>query len=261
MQTSLNGIRVLVTRPEDQADKLCHLIENHGGSAIRLPVIEIKASENQQAALAILNKLEDYDIGIFISKNAVDWTMKLLEPRQSALDDLQLIAIGSATAEALTQSTSTARGVITNKGMNSEALLEIDALSARQVNGKNIIIFRGQDGRELLATVLKTRGAHVDYVEVYRRDCPQYDADFIDRVCSPNMPELVVVTSNSGLQNLFALLNPEQRRRLLGKQLIVMGQRMLEFSREFGFITPPIFAEENSDEGILNTIVNWADSR
>lgn len=269
MQTSLNGIRVLVTRPEGQADNLCQLIESHGGTAIRMPVIEIKASENLPAAEKILSQLEDYDIGIFISKNAVDWTLKLLGDKQSALESLQLIAIGSATAQALVDAdkkysssqNSFSRDVITNKGLNSEALLEIGALAARQVNGKKIAIFRGQDGRELLSTVLKTRGAHVDYAEVYRRDCPQYDTDFIHNIWSANPPDVIVVTSNNGLQNLFSLLNPQQCELLRSKQLIVMGQRMLEFSAEFNFITPPILAEENSDEGILNTVVKWADSR
>ena len=53
----------------------------------------------------------------------------------------------------------------------------------------------------------------------------------------------------------------EQRNILLGKQLLVMGERMLDFSNGFGFARPPILAEESSDEGILSTIVKWAASK
>jgi uroporphyrinogen-III synthase len=259
MTTALDGIKVLVTRPEQQAEALCGSIEKLGGTAIRFPVIEVKQSGNQQAAKTILNNINQYDMGIFISRNAVDWTIRLLGDKQSALDDLNLIAIGAATAERLEQATSSR--VITNSGANSEALLEIEALTTEEIRGKKIIIFRGEGGREHLATTLRERGAEVDYAEVYRRDCPEYGKDVISELWTSNTPDAVVVTSNNGLENLFSLLDKEQRNLLINKQLVVMGERMLDFSIEFGFTRPPILAEENSDEGILNAIVKWAASK
>jgi len=255
MDKVLENIRVLVTRPKQQADNLCELIENLGGMAIRFPVIEINKSENQQAAKKILDDIEQYDIGIFISRNAVEWTLKLLEDKTSALESLSLISIGPATTVALKRAISGT--VITNSGTNSESLLENEALSADAVSGKKIIIFRGQGGREHLATTLRQRGAKVDFAEVYRRDCPQYDSDYINKIWTLNFPDVVVVTSNNGLENLFSLVNNEQRNLLLSKQLVVMGRRMLDFSVGFGFAKTPIFTEENDDEGILDLIVKW----
>ena len=256
MDKVLENIKVLVTRPKQQAEKLCELIENLGGTAIRFPVIEINKSENQQVAKNILDDIEQYDIGIFISRNAVEWTLRLLDDKTSALENLSLISIGSATTVALKHALS--RTVITNSGTNSESLLENEALNADAVSGKNIIIFRGQGGRELLATTLRQRGAKVDFAEVYRRDCPQYDSDFINKIWTLNIPDVVIVTSNNGLENLFSLVNNEQRNLLLSKQLVVMGRRMLDFSVEFGFAKTPIFTEESDDEGILKLIVKWA---
>jgi len=256
MTNMLDGVNVLVTRPEQQAEALCEAIENLGGVAIRFPVIEIKQSENQQAVIKILDNISQYDIGIFISRNAVDWTMKLLVGKTSILHKLTLIAIGTSTAETLKQISSTQ--LITNSGANSEALLELVALSAEEIHGKKIIIFRGQGGRGYLATILRKRGAEVDYAEVYRRDCPEYSSDVIDELWTSDSPDIVIVTSNNGLENLFTLLNDEQRNHLLSKQLIVLSKRMLDFSIDFGFSKPPILAEESGDEGILNTIVKWA---
>ena len=132
MIEALDGVKVLVTRPEQQAEALCKSIENLGGTAIRFPLIEIAQSRNQQSAKTILNNISQYDIGIFISRNAVNWTMKMLAektptPKTSILDKLTLIAIGTATAETLEQISSVP--VITNRGANSEALLELEALS------------------------------------------------------------------------------------------------------------------------------------
>ncbi len=256
MDKVLENIRVLVTRPKQQADNLCESIENLGGTAIRFPVIEINKSENQQVAKKILDDLEQYDIGIFISRNAVEWTLKLLDEKKSALESLSLISIGPATTAALKRALSGT--VITNCGTNSESLLENEALGTEAVSGKKIIIFRGQGGREHLATTIRQRGAKVDFAEVYRRDCPQYDSDFINKIWALNVPDVVVVTSNNGLENLFSLLNNEQRNLLLGKQLVVMGRRMFDFSVGFGFAKTPIFTDENDDEGILKLIVKWA---
>ena len=259
MTKVLDGVKVLVTRPEQQAEALCEAIENLGGRAICFPVIEITQSENQLAAKTILENIPQYDIGIFISRNAVDWTMKLLGEKTSTLDKLTLIAIGAATAKILKQVSSAQ--VVTNNGVNSEALLELDALSADVIHGKKIIIFRGEGGREFLATMLRERGAKVDYVEVYRRNCPEYSRDVIDEHWSSSKPDVVIVTSNNGLENLFSLLDKKQRNLLLSKQLVVMGERMLDFSIDLGFTRPPILAEENSDEGILKAIVKWAASK
>ncbi len=259
MSRVLDGVNVLVTRPEQQAEALCESIENLGGTAVRFPVIEITQSKNQQAAKAALDNISHYDIGIFISRNAVDWTMKLLAEKSSALDKLTLIAIGVATAETLKQVSSAQ--IITNSGTNSGALLELDALSAEEIIDKKIIIFRGEGGREYLATALRERGAQVDYADVYRRDCPEYSSDTIDELCRSSLPDIVIATSNNGLENLFTLLNDEQRNLLLSKQLIVMSERMLNFSIEFGFSRAPILAEESCDEGILNAIVKWAVSK
>lgn len=269
MTEVLNGIKVLVTRPEQQAKALCEAIDNLGGTAIHFPVIEITQSRNQQAAITVLDNIHQYDIGIFISRNAVDWTMKLLAdkmstPKKSNLDKLTLIAIGAATAERLAKKMSTwvsSTQVITNSGANSEALLELNALDTEEIRGKKIIIFRGEGGREYLATTLRERGAKVDYVEVYRRDCPEYSRDVIDKLWLSNSPDVVVVTSNNGLENLFSLLNDEQRNILLSKQLVVMGERMLAFSIDFDFTVLPILAEESGDEGILKAIVKWAASK
>jgi uroporphyrinogen-III synthase len=259
MTEVLDGIKVLVTRPEQRAESLCEAIENLGGVVIRFPVIEIKQSRNQQAAKTVLDNIPQYDIGIFISRNAVDWTMKLLANKTSALNKLTLFAIGAATAETLKRATSAQ--VITNSGASSEALLELDELGTEEVGGKKIIIFRGEGGREFMATELRKRGAEVDYAEVYHRDCPEYDRSTLDELWSLNDPDVVIVTSNNGLENLFSLLNEDQRSLLLSKQLVVMAERILDFSVDLGFTIPPILAEESSDEGILKAIVEWAASK
>lgn len=260
MTEEFDGIKVLVTRPEHQAEVLCNAIENMGGTAIRFPTIVIKPMADQVATKMVLHNISQYDMGIFVSRNAVDWTIKLLSgktsvPKKLIANKLILIAIGTATARALKQVSSAP--VITNNGANSETLLDLNVLSGEAIRGKKIIIFCGRGGREHLAITLRARGARVDCAEVYRRDCPKYDRSVIDKLWASNTPDVVIVTSNNGLENLFVLCDGQQCNLLLNKQLIVISERMLAYAKKFKFTKPPILADENADAGILKAIVKW----
>lgn len=255
----LAGFNILVTRPEGQADNLCRLLEEYGGKIMRFPVIEIQPIENLTDAMTILADLEQYDLGIFISSNAVDWTLKLVDKQR--LSQLQMISIGAATTQHLMRGLSVHdKPIISNVGTNSLSLLELGILQADKIEGHKIIIFRGQGGNELLAEQLSKRGATVQYAEVYRRVCPVYDDDFIDRIWSPNKPDIIVATSNTGLVNLLHLMKQQQRALLLATQLVIMGERMLNCATTIGFRQQPVIAEESSDKGILNSIIQWSKS-
>lgn len=260
----LDRLNILVTRPEQQANVLCKLLEDLGGIATRFPAIEIKQTNDLQAVHNILVNIEQYDIGIFVSSNAVDWTFSLLDG--GPLSHLQLITIGSATTNRLMQRLSDenkpvlSQPITTNAGSDSLSLLKLDALDVDKVDGRKIAIFRGQGSNDLLADKLRERGAKVQYAEVYRRDCPVYDKDFIDSIWSLNKPNIIVATSNNGLKNLYDLLDQQQRELLLNTQLVIMGQRMLDCSAAIGFNQVPIVAEDSSDQGILNSIVKWVKS-
>ena len=216
MVNTLNHAKILVTRPRQQARKLCELIKENGGRTICLPMFEIapvdgKAEERSRAVLADLNR---FQFGIFVSQHAVDGDLKLLGSRRQALEKLQLLAIGPSTAARLAERCGGRLSVVYGKS-GSESLLATDALQTANVAGKQVLIFRGQGGRELLADTLRQRGAKVKYAEVYQRTVPRYDKQMIRSIWSEPSPELVVVTSCEGLHNLVDLPDLKQRKVLL----------------------------------------------
>jgi len=91
MTDSLAGKKILVTRPQHQSEALCRMIESKGGKAIRFPVICIRAVPDTAPLRQTLKHIAGYDIGIFISQNAVSRTLELLHKETCALYNLKLV--------------------------------------------------------------------------------------------------------------------------------------------------------------------------
>jgi uroporphyrinogen-III synthase len=250
----LNGIRVLVTRPAKQTDSLCSLIEKSGGVTMRLPTMDLQAPDDPEQVEQLCKCLTEFQIAIFISRNAVDWAFDLFIDKADIPAGLSIMAIGAGTAEQLKQYGVT--DVCFAKGSaNSEAFLELDGLQADAVEGKRIIIFRGQGGREVLADGLRKRGAQVRYAEVYRRVQPRYDEDIIHNLWIDTPPDVIVVTSNEGLQNLFNITAADDHKQLLRTPLVSIGKRMSDLASQLGFGRLPVVARETSDQGLLESLI------
>ncbi|MFV2031461.1 MAG: uroporphyrinogen-III synthase [Gammaproteobacteria bacterium] len=176
----LRGQCILNTRPAHQQAGLQVLLEAQGATVIAFPVIEIVDCEVRPFHLGLAQQIENYDIVLFVSRNAVDGAFRFLRATNLP-SDLQLGVIGEATYRALNESVSDLdRRLIRCDPYNSESLLSSRAL--QQVEGKNILIFRGQEGRNLLGDELGARGATVSFCEVYRRMVPDYEASYFDRL-------------------------------------------------------------------------------
>jgi len=235
---NINGIKVLVTRPAHQSEHLCQLIAEKGGQAIRLPVIEIVGIDDKSALLEC--RKQSFDIAIFISTNAVEKTLPTLQNHLPP----QVIAVGKRTAQTLKAWGLTA--LCPPPPFNSETLLKMPQMQA--VTGKKIVIFRGEGGRELLAETLRKRGATVNYVQVYRRVQPPTPAWIANTKI-----DIIIVTSQEGLRNLFAML--EGQSWLRHTPLVVMSTRIRAEAERFGVDAPIFVASAASDEGLLGAVL------
>ena len=196
------GSQIVVTRPVHQATTLAALIEQQGGTAILFPVIEITPADVSQNLDAVLNKLDQTDLAIFVSANAVNFAWQRLGEKSGFPAALQIAAVGAATASAL-DAIGRKPDIVPQQKFNSEALLAEPALS--DVANKNIVIFRGDGGRELLAQTLRERGASVSYAQVYRRSMPSLDVSPLIDSLQAKQVDAIIVTSDQGLQHLCTM--------------------------------------------------------
>ncbi len=253
MPPRLQGQVILNTRPAHQQGELTTLLEDDGARVLSFPVIEIVASGKAP------EKPVDHDILLFVSRNAVDHGLDLIDAARLP-PAVQFGVIGAATRAALCARLGDIEGrLIDSEPFNSEALLEADAL--QRVAGKRILILRGQAGRNLHGDELTARGARVDYLEVYRRELPRRDPGAFTRLVAQHFPTLVVLTSNEGMHNLFELVDSAAADRLRAIAWLLISERMRESALKLGHNGAIVIARSASDDGIWRTIREWAARR
>jgi uroporphyrinogen-III synthase len=257
----LDGRAVLVTRPATQAASLCQAIEALGGDPVAFPTVEILPARDPDRARQLLRAR--WDIVIFISRNAVEQALDLLEPpgrESTALDaaspgasmpftGAQLAAVGKATAVAMQQAGLTP-GLVPASGFDSEALLALPGLT--QVQGWRVLIVRGEGGRPVLGETLAARGAEVVFAEVYRRAAPRADLAELLPDWQARL-DYLTATSDEVLSNLVDMLPASARPWLLGLPLAVLSERNAQCALQMGFRTVAV-ASEASDAGLCDAL-------
>lgn len=256
MGTCLKGYSVLVTRPQDQAVGLCSAIEAEGGQAISAPMIAIRPVAQTKHSNATIGQLEQYGHIIFVSRNAVEFGLSLIEKSDQQLTHQQIYAVGVGTASSLKE-----RGVgevaTPRTEFTSEGLLQLDSLQAPRIKDGNILIFRGVGGREHLAETLEKRGATVNYCEVYERLVP--DTSVKDTLSQAGIaePDIGVITSLEGLTNFVDKIEDEGLDLLFDMTLLVVGSRIAREVDKLGFTNPPVIVDNPNDDSIIDFLKRW----
>ena len=222
-EPQLTGRKILVTRPVGQADVLASLIEQQGGEAILLPVIDIVAVDSAQWQPW---QPELTDWLMFVSPNAVRCFMAGYQ--RQLPEHIKLVAAGEGTAQAMR-----AHGLRVDLqpelSNGSEGLLPL--AQWQHMQQQQVVIVRGNGGRELMANTLRDRGAQVNFLEVYRRELPTLPATVLQQALQADW---LTITSVNGVKNLLSLLS-DYRQQVVQKPLLVVSERIRDFASEQGF--------------------------
>jgi uroporphyrinogen-III synthase len=245
---NLAPLKILVTRPAQQAADLVAAIQAYGGTAIPFPSLEITAIAKENF-LKHIKKINEYDFVIFLSPHAVFKTAEFIRticpnwPMQT-----KIIAIGSGTASALKQEDLPV-DYLPEKNFSSEGLLKLCPL--RNPNQKKILILQGEKGRGYLDKELEKKGACITAVNVYTRRRPRIAKKCIP---DPHAVNIIICTSNTGLKNLLTSLHPYWHTKLFDKQLLVVSQRIADYAEKLGFVKPAIISDNAGNAAILQAL-------
>lgn len=256
---------VIITRPLAQAHCLQRQITALGREALLFPLLEIHPLDDNRALDAALAGLERQALVAFVSPNAIDAAFARRQPWPA---QVALAVMGEGSRQALarhgiTPSTTPIFSPQDPQRTDSQTLLA--ALDLTALVGREVLILRGESGRELLGDALRGAGALVRQVAAYRRAAP-----VLNVAGEQQLQRLLhrgadwIITSSEALQVLLNMVKCADQgisgavagagvalgvAKLQQQRLIVPHVRIAETARALGFDT--VIQSASGDEGLL----------
>jgi uroporphyrinogen-III synthase len=188
-------LRIIVTRPAQQAALWVREFSEHGLHSHSFPLIEIAGALDDAQRQALHQRAQQMDVCMWVSSNAVHhfYQEKTLPPQSNTA----FVATNSIVIDRL-RHWATGPGTVAALQSHGVPLAQIDApdLQAAQWDsaalwqrvagqvqpGRKVLILRGEDigtpsaSREWLADKVRAAGGQVEIAAVYQRRAPQFSA-------------------------------------------------------------------------------------
>lgn len=234
-------IPFLITRPAGKADNLLASLDTSGIAYLYQPLITTAqvsiTAQDQQL-------LQQADAVVFVSISAVSCLQNQFDGTQLSAP---LFAVGETTALALTRWLG--RDVSVPEDQRSEGMLQLAQL--QQMVGKQVVVVRGNGGRELTKQTLTARGATVRYVQSYKRVPLLLDGILLCQQWQLAGIRCIVATSNEILQQLFNIVPSEHQHWLQQCDWILVSPRMQESAIALGINAERITLADNANDSAL----------
>jgi len=234
----LFGKKIIVTRTREQASELVVGLEDFGANCLEYSTIHIKPVANYDILDNELERLNEYHWILFTSLNGVKYFFDHLYSLGMDARDLKgtdLAVVGKSTADFLL-----------NYGLNADLIPSTftgeglaESLLDQGVEGRNILIPRALQAREILPETLRGAGAQVTVAPVYE-NCPAAgDKESLREELQNGEVEMVTFTSSSTVRNFLAMIDAENQEEL---QQLLSGIKIAAIG--------PITAKTVTDNGL-----------
>ena len=238
----LEGRRIVVTRPREQAAELAEALERLGAEAVIVPLVAIEPVEDERPLAASLRELDSYGWVVVTSANGVAAAQRARSG--AAFGGARVAAVGPGTARAVRE-------------LGVEPAFVPDVYAAEEIaaglgplEGIRVLLLQADIASPSLAEELRDRGAKLDAIVAYRT---------VETTPSPaGLAELergadaIVLASGSAARSLAAVGLSSPLRET---QLVCIGPKTAEAARDAG-LTVGLVAHEASAEGIINALVS-----
>lgn len=238
-------MRVVVTRPAQDADRWARELRARGHEVRVLPLIAIEPVTDTGPLRDAWRSLDGFQAAMFVSGNAVDG-FRAAAPGQPWPPGTRAWATGPGTVAALARAGVPAAQVDAPGDdatqFDSEALWAL--VRDRVGRGTRVLLVRGADasgqpaGRDWLASRLQEQGASVDVVVAYRRTPPAWTAgERAQALAALSDGSAWLLSSSEAVRHLAALLPGADAS---GARAIATHDRIAQAARDagFGVVTP-----------------------
>jgi len=230
-----DALRLLLTRPAEDCLSLSQTLKGHGFFSSCLPLLAtLPLPETAEQRTQIL-ALDKYQAVLVVSKPAARLGIELLDrywPQPPIKQSW--FTPGAASGQILKS-----YGLQTywpSEGDTSEAMLALPELQAAlDTPNAKALILGGEGGRTLLADTLRTGGAVVDNLALYRRVLPDYPSGILVQRIKEQRLNALYVSSAQGLQHLTQLA-ADDWSELAKLPLFVPSARVAQQARAAGAV-------------------------
>jgi uroporphyrinogen III methyltransferase/synthase len=259
---ALAGIRVMVTRPADQATDMYHVLRGYGAEVMAYPTIATEEYIDPRTWDSFRGIISQVNEGIpsgwiiLTSENGVRYFFFQFSQRGidiRSLAQFKIAVVGFGTAAALKKHGINPDFVPTTA---TTAALGDQLVSSVNLKGIPILRVRGNLGDDSIERRLRDAGGIVSALQVYRTFTPAWPDGFKERLFK-RPPDVITFTSGSTISGLFEILGEGDSKRLLEKaKTITIGPSTTNVLGSFGF-KPWLEAKEHNVPGLINELVNY----
>jgi len=257
----LFGKQIVVTRTREQASELVAGLEEYGANCLECSTINIKPVDSYAILDSEMERLQEYHWILFTSLNGVKYFFERLFAKGMDSRDMKgpdIAAVGKSTADLLLHygiNADLIPNTFTGEGL-AQSLLD------QGVEGRNILIPRALQAREILPETLRGAGAQVTVAPVYQ-NCPgEGDQEGLRRELQSGGVEMVTFTSSSTVRNFIEMLGindqEELRRLLAGVKIAAIGPITAKTVTDRG-LKVDIQPEKHTIPGLIDAIVAYYD--
>ena len=243
---ALSKPMVLLTRQHRYLGNTVAILQRLDFQPTHVPTLNIEPNY-QPELMELLSNLEGYTDILFVSRNAVEVGMLMIEQQGGIPNGVSVMAVGSETAKQLYRHGIDA--LFPSKGSGVEELLKSKQLL--NLNGRKILIIRGEHGLSLPSDEMRKRGATVDQANCYHQSIPkQSSAHLLEALQQNDRLEGVFVHSSQSLRNLMVIAGSQAER--LSQAILVAGSRRIaDTAKELNWLGDILIAESPSNKHMM----------
>jgi uroporphyrinogen-III synthase len=199
-----------ITRPEERVKDAVAIVEEHGGTALVAPTLELQVS-NTQSLIQLCEMAGELDWLIFTSPTGIISVFKHCSDLKSRLNpNCKIAVIGPRTENYLEKKG--LKADIVPESYTAEGLLE--CFEDHDLKNKKIGIPRTLAARDALPTGLKAMGADVFVAEAYKSELPK-DRTKVNQLIKAILNrkiDALTFTSTLTAKNLFDMLDETKKQ-------------------------------------------------
>jgi len=239
---------VILTRQEEYLGNTPALLESLDYQSRHISTINIEPKQDHEL-LNTFAYIEQFTDILFVSRNAVEITIPIIQQRGGLPDHLRVMAVGSETAKQLYKYGIDA--FFPDQGNGAKALLSAKQLE--DLAGRKILIVRGENGLDWPAEEMQNRGGVVLTVKCYDQIKPGSLEEEVHTLLAGDAPYRVEgIFVHSSLSAKYLLPHVIQHpRKIASAKLIAGSEQVAKVAKDCGWENEVRVAESPSNKHMM----------